>query len=298
MIYLVKTLEDYGYAIDRKGLYDILDQFTRDNKQALSEVDISFQTGRIAYKYSEGLEGELEIIRIDKFQPNLDAEIWAFIPGTDRMYMASSLGRIKRLKASRGDKDEKLLNISSVGRGMDPVATIKIKGHFRSIPVHILVGRAFLGVKNGAFYHRKDGNRNNCRLENLQASDKQEYLKSINTGEGSPSSLYTNEFVKEIRESYAREKRTFRKLADDFNIPWHNVRRIIKGECYPDAGGPIFKGRKYKRLTDSEAVQIVKGRNKGLTNEQLADQFDVSVVTISNVCTGRTKPKATKHLRK
>lgn len=87
-------------------------------------------------------------------------EIWKYIQGTDGAYSVSNQGRIYSHRSNK---------ILSVKKSVYLSVTISINGVRKTVYVHSLVAVHFLGERpNGQQVNHIDGNKHNCRSENLE----------------------------------------------------------------------------------------------------------------------------------
>src|SRR5262249_26210859 len=103
--------------------------------------------------------------------------------------------------------------------------------------------------------------------------------------------------VKEMRESYARERMPFARLAERFGVTEFTAMCAVRGKTWPDAGGPIDPGKSSMRGGDHppgkptarHAAPIHRPRAEGGgTPRPLAEKAGVSAATVARLPTGKT----------
>jgi len=126
-------------------------------------------------------------------------------------------------------------------------AVIEEKGQRIHGLAHRLVWQYFFGdIPDRLCINHKNGEKTDNHPTNLELVTYSENRKHgfrtglINQdGERNPRATLTNEQAKKIREDYATGKVLQIEIALDLNIPYQTVSRVIRGEVYSDAGGPV-----------------------------------------------------------
>lgn len=118
------------------------------------------------------------------------------------------------------------------------------------------------------------------------------------SGEESATAHLSNAEAKRIRDMYACGDFTFMSLAVEIGIPDHTIQRVITGQTYKDAGGPICRnnGRSKKgegngraKLTESTVRQIRQMFSTGEhTTADIARLLNIKKCTVSDVVISRT----------
>lgn len=169
-------------------------------------------------------------------------EIWKDIPDYEGYYQVSSLGRVRScdrvVEHSGGGKRavrQRVLSQYSDRYGYQNVC-LCFKGKPRTITVHSLVAKAFLGNRlTGNQINHIDGNKGNNSLSNLEycspsQNNQHAYdlgLKVAPKGEKQGSSKLTQEQVLLIRQAYASGGVSQAVLAKLYGIGQGAVCRII-----------------------------------------------------------------------
>lgn len=127
-----------------------------------------------------GLEypmNEHEIERIACALHTLPGEKWRAVPGYERTYAVSNLGRV--YSAPRPTTSGGILNGSVDNYGYRRVALVQ-NGKQATRRVHVLVMAAFVGPRpDGLEILHSDGDKQNCRLENLSYGTHAENMRDM-----------------------------------------------------------------------------------------------------------------------
>lgn len=102
----------------------------------------------------------------------------------------------------------------------------------------------------------------------------------------------TEEEIVEIRERYAAGEATQAELAEEFGTSQPYISRITRGDIWAGADGPIVDGRRRpgRRALSCEDVLAIREAYAagGTTQAELAEEYDVSKVSISKIVRGMT----------
>ena len=83
-------------------------------------------------------------------------------------YAVSNCGRIIRLKGGSGTRAKKIIKQNTTHRGYFK-CSISVHGKIKTIYIHILVAKAFIGPKTSGYeVNHKDGNKSNNHIDNLE----------------------------------------------------------------------------------------------------------------------------------
>jgi hypothetical protein len=135
------------------------------------------------------------------------------------------------------------------------VSIIRDDGRLRQVSVHTLVLEAFVGPrpKGKECCHFPDRNPSNCNLGNLRwdyRNANREDARIHGTlviGSKSHSAKLTEESVIKIRTMAATGNYLHDTIAKIYGVSRRNITRIIAGERWRHAGGPVSKGNKGRR---------------------------------------------------
>jgi hypothetical protein len=167
-------------------------------------------------------------------------EIWKDIPGYEKFYKVSNLGRVKSLERlnARGYKlKERILQPGINSRRYCTVVLCKNRKR-SSKNVHRLVLLSFVGPSpEGMECRHLDGIRKNNNLKNLKwgtlSENQQDSIKHgtkftpRTLGHKNPQAKLTELQVIEIRKLYKTGKWTQKKLGDKFKVSRVNIYYII-----------------------------------------------------------------------
>jgi hypothetical protein len=171
----------------------------------------------------------------------MEQEIWKEVPGYNGIYSASTLGRIRRDMSASGTQIGRILKPMTNEHGYKFVQ-FSYKSIVSNHRVHVIIGSTFIGPRPYKFEtNHKDGNKANCRLDNLEYLTKKEnneHAKRIGLipqGSMKIDSKLTEKEVYEIRKIFVPKKHngfnTF-KLAIKFNVTASTIRDIIKRKTW------------------------------------------------------------------
>lgn len=189
---------------------------------------------------SELSKMEEKISTIKKFLPDktddLPGEIWKDIEGYEGLYQVSNKGRVKSLRLR-----DALILTSHPAFGKYPSVHLRKDNGNKPVSIHILVAKAFIpNPENKPVVNHKDGNKNNCDVENLEwvtCSENTLHAYKIGlmkSGTRNYQSKFSEEDIKYIRENCILRDRNFGEaaLARKFNVSSSCIRRIVKGLSY------------------------------------------------------------------
>jgi hypothetical protein len=164
-------------------------------------------------------------------------------------------GRAWRLQAWKGKKTggRQLVKVkrrraeNKASAYLQVRAIIEEKGQRVHGLAHRLVWQHFFGdIPDGLCINHKNGKKTDNRPENLEVVTYSQNRKHgfrtglLNQdGERNPTATLTNAQARSIRELYAEGNLTQGQVAERFDVPFQAVSRIIRGEVYAVAGGPI-----------------------------------------------------------
>lgn len=190
--------------------------------------------------------------------------MWKVIPDTDGLYFANEDGEIKskdrRIRYKNGTGAEgycirkgKTLKPAPNTHGY-PCITVKyLDGHQKTVPVHILVARAFIpNPENKPQINHKDGNKKNNCISNLEWVTSSEnirhaYAMKLNKGsqpwKGKRGKLHPNSKPVIMCDKDENELKKFESIllaADETGICFSHIAACVRGER-KTSGGYIWK---------------------------------------------------------
>ena len=98
----------------------------------------------------------------------------------------------------------------------------------------------------------------------------------------------TEEQVQEMRTRHAASEMTMSQLAKHYGIEVSGVSRIVRGELWSHASGPLKPPKKYRRLEATEVSTIRQRIQEGTSQRHLAKEYGVSPVTVYRITRGLT----------
>jgi len=198
-----------------------------------------------------------------KIFENLENELWKVIIEFPD-YSVSNIGRIKSLKFGK----EKILKQCKDGKGYFCINLYK-NGKCKLRKIHILLYETFNNykLKNNECIHHKDENKENNNFDNFKLMTKSKHryyhMKYDNNLRSMLGKHHTNN-TKNIISKTMKEK-------------FKNKELNLKGENHPR-----------HKLTEEQVIQIKLLLKEGiLTQQEIADMFCVSQMTISYIKRGK-----------
>ena len=160
--------------------------------------------------------------------------IWKDIQGYENEYSISNTGVVK------GKKYNRELKPFTNKDGYQKVILCK-DGKTKNFYLHRIVAQHFKdNFNNKPQVNHIDGiktNNHHTNLEWCNNSENQRHairigLKKIKYGKDTPTSKFTNQQVREIRELFATGKYTIAQLAREFNVAYSSMYSILTYETY------------------------------------------------------------------
>jgi hypothetical protein len=169
-------------------------------------------------------------------------EKWKDIPGYEKLYQASTHGRIRSLPRTRATPGArrrspgKILRPGLGGAGYEFVALCR-DGRRVSDYVHRIVWITFRSpIPKKWEINHKDANRRNNRLRNLEVGTRRDNFdhamanklnKICLPGEANPGAKLTEKEVLQIRDIYKPGINSMRKIAAEFGVCTQLIEQII-----------------------------------------------------------------------
>ena len=170
-------------------------------------------------------------------------EIWKDIKGFEGKYQISNLGRVKSLQ--RNGRPERILRLNLIKGYAYTTLSNGSRGNKKKLKVHRLVAEAFIpNPHNKPEVNHIDGDKRNCKVENLEWVTHQENCKhAYETG------LRTdNVYVNQIDVNTGKVIATFKSMKEASRITgvnYDSIAHCSRGD-YKTGGG-----YKWERVTTS-----------------------------------------------
>ena len=178
-------------------------------------------------------------IRLDS-NKKMVLERWEDIPGYERLYQVSNLGRVKSLEKQYVNslgrtitRKENLLSLKPTNRNRVKVVLFKDNNR-KYIDVHILVALAFIGERpEGYDVCHKDGNPSNNNVNNLRYDTRSEnIIDNYRYGSKHSSGKLSIDDVLEIRRLHKENNISCTELASIYNVGRTTVSKIVNRKSY------------------------------------------------------------------
>lgn len=157
---------------------------------------------------------------------------WRDVRGYEGLYIVSSNGEILRTKKYNNSKDTP--RKAPLTHGYPRVGLSK-NGIVHYHLVHRLVADAFIGIKDKQIINHLDGNRENCRLENLEICDysRNEWHKRHVLGKSTRPNFtkLSTDSVANIRQRLANGE-TGASIARHYNVSKSLISQIRRGHIW------------------------------------------------------------------
>lgn len=180
----------------------------------------------------------------------MDKEQWRAVGGYEGIYEVSDCGHVRSLdrEVEHGRYGTQRLKGQELSPGDNGHGYLAVylhrHGRGQKARVHRLVLQAFAGEqpsKNMECNHL-DGDKANNQIDNLEWVTKGENLRhAYDNGLRPNRAKLTPELAKMLRQIYATGTLTQSQVGLMFGIVSNTVSKIVRGETWPDAGGPITK---------------------------------------------------------
>lgn len=168
-------------------------------------------------------------------------ETWRIIPGTNDLYSASSLGRIRKEEHKVYYGDHRSFRVEKMKIKKECLhsnkkykfTVITVDGKTRKIGVHRLIAWAFIGAQQpGIEVRHINGNSLDNRLENITYGTKSDNMRdaiehrTFSMSDWHPCAKLTKEQVSYIRTS----SKEYKELAKELNVHPHTIHKIRRKE--------------------------------------------------------------------
>lgn len=157
-----------------------------------------------------------------------------------------------------------------------------------------LVMEAFIGQRpTDMRILRKDGNPQNCHLDNLEYVTYAEvvaHAKELGNFVGRRPSVETAR-VEEIRQAILTGEMTYAEISAEYGVSQSLVSDIAKGKGRFGNYKPL--PRRNQKITDADVIAIRDALAQGASMSALAEHYNVSLATISRIKGGTRRVKST-----
>lgn len=209
-------------------------------------------------------KGLPEIVSFDH-DLGLNVEVWKDVVGYEGIYQVSDLGRIIRIKKSKGTSGNYILKPDKNESGL--YVTLYNKDKITKKAIHIIVCEAFYGIDlNKKYVNHKDGNRWDNNVYNLEwctnSENVQHSYDELNRnysayGENHNNSKSVSQYDKNnnLIDVYGSINEASRQL----KIQFTNIAKCARNER-KSAGGFIWKYEN-KKPTKKSIIKHIKNKN-------------------------------------
>ena len=174
-------------------------------------------------------------------------EVWKDIDGYEGSYQVSNLGRVRGLNRTVERSDGQTRTIpgcilkAKQNRGGYSQVSLWKDGRQKTFTIHQLVLWEFGGEQLPEHEaNHIDGDKLNNRIDNLEWVTKSDNMRhAFDMGLRQGVSPLTPELVKEMRKIYATGRFTQAQIGAMFGVGDNAVSKIVRGENWASAGGPI-----------------------------------------------------------
>lgn len=171
---------------------------------------------------------------------------WKAIPCTSGVYLASSMGEIRRAKKLSVGRPVRAASVQIGKSGGYALVNIQFGDKWRVVTVHSLVAEAFIGVRpHGLHINHKDGNKLNNAASNLEYVTRSENMKHAMafglwsppraTGERNAKATLVADDVRKM--VLLEHDHTKAELAEMFSVSRGCVRDILSGHTWSHVTG-------------------------------------------------------------
>jgi hypothetical protein len=168
----------------------------------------------------------------------MTAEEWLPVREFPDHYEVSSLGRVRNVGTYHRSFTGKIRK-PQISRNGYPIYSLSVKSRYIMRMAHRLVADAFLGpIPKGMQVNHKDGDKANCRLDNLEIVTNGEnrahsyrvlgVMPNRACGLRNRNATLTFDQIKEIRAKYATGRYMFKALAEEYETTGQTIARIVK----------------------------------------------------------------------
>lgn len=176
-------------------------------------------------------------------------EIWKPIPGYEKLYEASNLGRIRSVEHTISYMNQGIKRTRTFpGRILKPQPNVNGRYHVRlskegtitQLMLHRIIALTFHGAPCAELeVNHKDGNKTNNEAENLEWVTRSEnvlHSKRVlkkQIGSQNPSSKLTEDDVRQIRLEYRpgtgfHNRGNAVELAKQYSVSWSTINNVVK----------------------------------------------------------------------
>ncbi len=169
----------------------------------------------------------------------MTAEEWLPVREFPDHYEVSSLGRVRNIGTYHRSFTGKIRK-PHIARNGYPMYMLSFKSRYHMRLAHRLVADSFLGpIPEGMQVNHKDGNKANCRLDNLEivtnGENRAHSYRVLGVKPNAPpkgianwKATLTFEQIKEIRALYDDGAHTFKAIGKMYNTTGKTIARIVR----------------------------------------------------------------------
>lgn len=107
-------------------------------------------------------------------------------------------------------------------------------------------------------------------------------------GVKNPKASLTPSLVRAIRQEYADQRLSYSAISEKYGVTKAQVGKIVRGEVWQSAGGPIQAARPAKKLSDDQVQEIRRlAQLRIIPQSAISKRFGISQSLVNMIATGK-----------